>query len=362
MGKRSRATHRLQVEAVAAQDKVFLQVKAETKNGVSDQLTMFAKVSSKGFPQDLSKGGFISSQRKQKEIPDFFELPVKLPDTYVAGSLRLEAKVMSSSFATLLEAVEALVKDPYGCFEQTSSTTYPVIMAYNFVSELEETKQTLDLKARLEEKMNMGYKKLVTFETPEEGYEWFGSSPPHEALSAYGLQEFTDMAANSQIVDPVMLDRLKTWILSRKDGKGSFKLSDQALDSFGRAPQVTTDAYILWSLTHAGVKTGLDKEVDALMKQVDSGDSQKDPYVIGLLSCVLWNLGRSSPALKYAKMLPAFIQTIEELHYVDGAKTSITSSEGRYLQLEATSVAILAWLPFQSEFTDELEKTINTLV
>lgn len=193
-------------------------------------------MNSKGFPQEVANGGFISSQRKQKEIPDSFELPLTLPETFVKDSLRVEAKVMSSSFATLLEAVEALVKDPYGCFEQTSSTTYPVIMAYNFVAELEETEQTVDLKARLEEKMNKGYKRLVTFETADEGYEWFGSTPPHEALSAYGLQEFTDMAINSQVVDPVMLDRLKTWLLNRRDGKGSFKLSDQALDSFGRAP------------------------------------------------------------------------------------------------------------------------------
>lgn len=67
-------------------------------------------------------------------------------------------------------------------------------MAYNFVSELEESEKVNDLKARLEEKMNKGYDRLVTFETKDEGYEWFGSTPPHEALSAYGLQEFTDMA------------------------------------------------------------------------------------------------------------------------------------------------------------------------
>lgn len=81
-------------------------------------------------------------------------------------------------------------------------------MAYNMLCAMEEDEKVSDLKARLEEKMSKGYKRLVTFETPDEGYEWFGSSPPHEALSAYGLQEFVDMAANSQLVDPVMVARL----------------------------------------------------------------------------------------------------------------------------------------------------------
>jgi len=74
------------------------------------------------------------------------------------------------------------------------------------------------------------------------------------------------MALNSNIVDPVMLSRLQSWILDRRDGKGSFKMSDQALDTFGRAPQVTTDAYILWSLTQAGVTDDIDEEVKALKK------------------------------------------------------------------------------------------------
>jgi hypothetical protein len=32
-----------------------------------------------------------------------------------------------------------------------------------------------------------GYKRLLNFETSEKGYEWFGESPGHEALTAYGL-------------------------------------------------------------------------------------------------------------------------------------------------------------------------------
>ena len=113
-----------------------------------------------------------------------------LPKTYVSDSLEVEAKIISSSFATLTEAIEALVRDPYGCFEQTSSSTYPVVMAYNFMSAMPESDEVNDLKGRLEEKMKKGYDRLITFETEDEGYEWFGSTPPHESLSAYGLMEF----------------------------------------------------------------------------------------------------------------------------------------------------------------------------
>lgn len=44
-------------------------------------------------------------------------MKVTLPNTIAEGSVKFTAKVLSSNFASLLEAVETLIKDPYGCFE-----------------------------------------------------------------------------------------------------------------------------------------------------------------------------------------------------------------------------------------------------
>ena len=46
-----------------------------------------------------------------------------------------------------------------------------------------------------------GYELLKTYETTTKGYEWFGESPGHEALSAYGLNEFRDMQNVVSFVD-----------------------------------------------------------------------------------------------------------------------------------------------------------------
>ncbi len=49
-----------------------------------------------------------------------------------ARGVRLEARVMPSPAATLLSALEALIREPCGCFEQTSATTYPMVMALRY--------------------------------------------------------------------------------------------------------------------------------------------------------------------------------------------------------------------------------------
>jgi hypothetical protein len=105
---------------------------------------------------------------------------------------------------------------------------------------------------------------LVSFRTKEKGYEWFGESPAHEALSAYGLMQFNEMSRVTSFVDQGMVKDLASWLMNRRDGKGQFLKNDKALDSFGRAPDNITAAYIVWTLTEAGVKD-LDTEIKSLM-------------------------------------------------------------------------------------------------
>ena len=68
----------------------------------------------------------------------------------------------------------------------------------------------------------------------------------------------------TNLVDDNMFERTKNYLISRKDGQGGFLRSDQALDTFGRAPEDITNAYIVWSLTSSGY-TDLDEEVQHLI-------------------------------------------------------------------------------------------------
>ena len=117
------------------------------------------------------------------------------------------------------------------------------------------------LVKRAQALLDAGLKRLTTFECREKGYEWFGGDPGHEALTAYGLMEFTEMSAVTNNVDPAMLVRTRNWLMSRRDGKGGFLRNPRALDSFGGAPADTTEVYITWALSQSDV-TGIDAEVD----------------------------------------------------------------------------------------------------
>jgi alpha-2-macroglobulin-like protein len=287
---------------------------------------------------------------------------VVLPETWVPGTLQVRAQVFPSTLADLQKGLEALLREPCGCFEQSSSSNYPNVLILSYLKESEQANPEVEKQAR--RLLNNGYGKLVQFECqdPEKtqvrrGYEWFGrTAPPHEALTAYGLLQFRDMA-RVHPVDGAMLERTKKYLLGQRDGAGGFKRNARALDSFGRAPAHITDAYIVWALTEAEVPDNLDVELKALL---DRAKASKDPYFVALVGLGHLNRGKSAEALELLKSLRGAQQADGRL---TGAQTSITGSGGRDLDIETTALATLGWLRANrpDAFNDSLEKAARWL-
>jgi hypothetical protein len=267
---------------------------------------------------------------------------IELPKDVVAGTVRLKAQVFPSTLADLQKGLEALLREPNGCFEQTSSSNYPNVLILSYLKESDLSKPEIENRAR--QLLASGYQKLISFECTDpqdrnrRGYEWFGgTAPAHEALTAYGLLEFRDMA-RVQSVDADMIERTRKYLLDQRDGRGGFKRNPRALDSFGRAPEHLTNAYIVWALTEAGDRDNLDTELKAL---VGRAKDSTDPYFLSLVGNSLLNRGRTAEALDILKGLTKLQQPDGHLA---GAQTSITNSGGRDLQIETTALATLAWL------------------
>src|SRR5262245_41943646 len=261
-------------------------------------------------------------------------LEFTLPNEIVRGSVASNVTVYPTPLASMTDALQSLLQEPYGCFEQTSSTSYPMVMAQQYFLTHTGIDPAMIEKAR--GLLESSYKRLTGFESRTKGYEWFGADPGHEALTAYGLMQFTDMA-QVRNVDKEMLDRTRAWLLSRRDGNGGFKVNPKALDSFGRAPEGTTNAYIVWALTEAGEK-GLDKEIASIKTAAGSTD---DSYVIALAANVLHAAGDNTGA---RQLMEKLAKKQDSAGAVAGAVTSITRSDGNALAIETTALSALAWM------------------
>jgi hypothetical protein len=191
------------------------------------------------------------------------------------------------------------------------------------------------LVASAKEKLDAGYKRLTSFECTDKGYEWFAENPGHEALTAYGLLHFTDMA-KVRDVDAVMITRTRDWLLKQRDGKGGFTRKRRALHTWVEDADAS-NAYIVWALLSSGEK-GIASEV-ATVKAAATKSSNS--YVTALGANVLALAGDKATARELMGRLAG--KQAKDGH-VEGATTSIVGSGGEALAIETTSLAVLAWL------------------
>jgi hypothetical protein len=184
--------------------------------------------------------------------------------------------------------------------------------------------------------LTTGYDRLMGFECKSGGFEWFGNDPGHDALTAYGLLEFTDM---SQVrhVDPAMLDRTRTWMLAQRDGKGGYARKTHTLHTWLADPEVA-NAYNTWALLEAEVIADLTNEVAWVR---DAAERTQNTYVMALAANVL-ALGGDEEGANH--MLDKLAGKQTENGSLSGATTSVVGSGGEALVIETTSLAVLAWL------------------
>ncbi len=337
--KRASLYYDVEVTGVQGESAVMFAANA---GGLKDEFTRRVNVVPLGFPQSEQRSG--TSQAKDVHT---FDLGEALP-----GSINVSLKLYASPVSTLLTGIAGLVREPHGCFEQTSATHYPNVMVKQYMQANDVA--DAELAGRIDRLLDKGYQKLVGFEAKSKGYEWFGRAPAHEALTAYGLLEFSDMRG-MYAVDEGMLRRTRDWLKKRRDGKGGFLRDGKALDSFGRASPEVTNAYIRYSLAKAGLAAEFQREIDA---QVKLSSATKDPYLLALAANTLLALPDKRPLGLTASQRLLGMQADDGSW--PGANHSITRSGGVNLTIETTALALLALVEADGD-QDAIRRSVQWL-
>src|SRR5436309_6505885 len=158
--------------------------------------------------------------------------------------------------------------------EQTSSAAYPNVLVVDYVKKARVASPALLMKA--EHYLSVGYQKLLTFERPGGGFDWWGSGEPLVWLSAYGLQEFNDMAKVYPI-DKGVIDRTQAWLMKQQEPDGTWSkigaTHGVAMERMGD-PKLLLTSYVVWSLADSGLRDPkLAKSVEYIRANVRGADN-----------------------------------------------------------------------------------------
>jgi len=175
------------------------------------------------------------------------------PPNSIPDASKILVRLYPGPLSQVIEGMDSILRMPGGCFEQTSSSTYPNVLALDYMKRTK--KLTPEVHAKAEGYIANGYQRLLTFEVPAGGFSWFGSAPANKILTSYGLMEFYDMSKVYD-VDPKLILRTQQWLAGQQQTDGSWK-PDTSFINEGATNRYNSDvlritAYIAWSLENTG--------------------------------------------------------------------------------------------------------------
>ncbi|NMO14970.1 hypothetical protein HPC49_15965 [Pyxidicoccus fallax] len=193
--------------------------------------------------------------------------------------------VTANPYAQSLQHLSYLVQYPYGCVEQTTSSTRPLL----FVSELlDDVDPTLTKGRPVSDLVLAGINRVLSMQTPSGGFAyWPGQTDPVDWGTAYATHLLLDAQKLKYPVPQDRLDDALTWMgneLNNQEGRtnqhGGYSASSEAYMH-----------YVL-ALGGKGRKARVQKMVDALAERAKkgalSGEDREQDY---MLKAALWLAG-----------------------------------------------------------------------
>ena len=211
------------------------------------------------------------------------EQAVNFPAAAIPDAGRIFVRLYPGPLSQVIEGMDAILRMPFGCFEQTSSATYPNVLALDYMKRTR--KVTPELHAKAEGFIANGYQRLLTFEVPSGGFSWFGQAPANKILTSYGLMEFSDMSKVHD-VDPHLIERTQQWLSSQQQPDGSWK-PDANFINEGATNRYNSDAlritaYIAWALENSGYRGPAIEKAREFIEQ--NADAKSDAYTLAVLA------------------------------------------------------------------------------
>jgi len=265
------------------------------------------------------------------------------PAESIPEATKIFVRLYPGPLSQVIEGMDSLLRMPFGCFEQSSSVTYPNVLALDYMKRTK--KLTPEVHAKAEGFIANGYQRLLTFEVPGGGFSWFGTAPANKILTAYGLMEFSDMSKVHD-VDPNLIVRTQQWLAAQQQPDGSWK-PDASFVNEGATNRYNTDvlritAYLAWSLENSGYQG---PAVEKARQFIESHTSAKaDTYTLAVLANFAADYGKDRDFIRQAMQLLLDARTEkDELAWWSAEETGVYAT-GTSASVETTGLAAQALL------------------
>jgi len=265
------------------------------------------------------------------------------PAASIPDASMILVRLYPGPLSQVIEGMDSLLRMPFGCFEQTSSATYPNVLALDYMKRTK--KLTPEVHAKAEGFIANGYQRLLTFEVPGGGFSWFGSAPANKILTSYGLMEFADMAKVHD-VDAKLIQRTQQWLAGQQQADGSWKPDTQFINE-GATNRYNSDvlritAYVGWSLENTGYQGPAVEKARQFVSSHMNG--KMDTYTLAVVANFAVDYGKDREFTREAMKLLLDARTEKDEQAWWTSEETGVHSTGQSASIETTGLAVQALL------------------
>ena len=240
-------------------------------------------------------------------------LEVSLPAEAIPRTARAELKIYPNLMAHAIEGVEAIMSRPYGCAEQTISSTYPSLLVLRHYQRAAGSgggsASTPPIAAKAARYVRQGYERLLSYRSDSGGFSYWGRGEPDLALTAYAVRFLTD-ARDFTDVDESALAAAREWLIRQQRADGSWAAYAGDGDANGNRRSAILTSYVarILAMQRAAAKASPDDKsgtqtADALRRALaylaPRTEEMDEPYLIA--SYALAAIDGGEPAVKIAR-------------------------------------------------------------
>jgi hypothetical protein len=291
-------------------------------------------------------------------------LSVEIPEGALPGSLEAELVLYPNLIAHVSEAIESIMKRPYGCAEQTISSAYPSLLWLQLQKSRQLPASLLDARAR--HYLSLAYAKLLRYREPSGGFSLWGKGQPELSVSAYSLRFLTE-ASEFVEVDPDVIIAARRWLLQQAAPQGAWMEKDSN-GKYLEGSGLYLTAYIVEALARdlqrrSAESKDLEPERQAVRNGItffsNNARAISDPYDIALMA--LAKLAARDDASQEIRTLLSLEHSEGETGYWDLSHNTIFYGWGYAGRIETTALALeaLAIAKQQGLSSAELDRAVN---
>ncbi len=281
-------------------------------------------------------------------VDEGFHAQLVVPRDAIAQTASARVDLLAGPTAAALDGVDAMLREPHGCFEQTTSITYPNVLILRALQSIKPAqwpdgpRAYAKVRARAKKLVSEGLQRILTFQTPDGGFALYPDDQPRVDLTAYGVLQLSEIQKVLHLDLGPTISHAADWLQIHQDSDGGWSAEWYANAPISKdAGRARLTAFALWALSRAHRSSDIKKATSSaiarltdLLAQPDVGDFEHAFAANALLAA-----HRPRAAQKLVDALAASVQPDGDRDFWNVPTVSWMGAGGVYANIATTALA-----------------------